>query len=208
MRIDTFVFGVMEETATSVSKSFDVYWSGDVKNDPPERNLSVHFCHVLLNKGFYVYAEADHPHKKEKKIQGIDILAISPDRTCCFACEFKAYSGESMIKSLNDLERVATFHLNKNFAANVFGQERIDTVNTCTKRYGIVAGLLWRPGNASPDISTNNKQKEFSDSVRSLDGRVAAPILEKRHEVAGKLRGSYYLYHAVLGAPDYDIVLN
>ena len=201
MKVVNFVFEIMEEASASLRNSLEVYWPADAKNDPPERNLSMHFCHVLVlsRKGFFIYPEADHPHKKENKIQGIDILAISPDKSCCFACEFKAYTGESMTKSSKDIERVTSFHLNGNSNPNIFGHNRINTVSKCANNFGIVAGLLWRPGNDTGNISTKTKQIEFDNKVKHYNGRVADPILGIRSEAGGEVRGSYYLYHATFG---------
>ncbi len=197
----TIIEDVLQSTANSLSKAMDVYWAADAAgaNDLPERNLSLHFAHQLMCRDFSLYAEANHPEKKinGREVQGIDMLAISPDRDYYLACEFKNYVGHTMHLSQDDLDRVATFDLNRNFASEIMLPNRKETLKKCAEGFGLVAGLTWMYG-ADPKInlSTSQNHKPFEEKVKKLDGRVLKEIPLNKHEAKGR----YFLLSALLPA--------
>jgi hypothetical protein len=193
---------VLLDTATSLKRSMDAYWSADEggKYDLPESNVSLHFAHQLLCRGFHVYAEANHPEGQldGRKIQGIDMLAISPDRKWWLACEFKKYIGSNMTYSMDDLNRVATFQLNKNLDPDQIGHMGLETVELCTKGIGLVAGMTWAGGqNPQIKFSRSERHRTFVEKLEKRGGQVLEPILVRQYQET-KAKGAYFLLAAII----------
>jgi hypothetical protein len=189
---------LMAQTAVALHNSFDVYWPGDAEGsrDARERNLSLHFAHVLLSNGFGAYAEAPHPNPAYR---GIDILGIKASEKLYIASEFKRQTGGNLDRSITDVGRVASFRLNSRLSGQRIGVEMAAIIKTCTQGVGLVAGLLWvREGGEVPKAGTLALSR-CGQCVLRHGGRVAEPILVRSYDVQARTaRGSYYLLYASL----------
>ena len=187
---------LMTETAKALGRSFDYYWPCDEhgKNDPPERNLSIHLAHVLLQKGYAVFAEADHP---DESVQGIDILGITPDKEWFLACEIKKHLKSGMSESIEDLPRVAEFWLNENLTYKRCGSEPIEVLKTCCGGIGLVAGLKWIDKQETAPHQATLDRTRFGEELNNLGGAIGDPILVRRY-TGPAAPGAYYLQYAFL----------
>jgi len=142
-KIETEIKNCLGETADSIGRSFTSYWPADAKNknDPAERNVSLHLAHILLKREYSMFAEADHPNTQ---FQGIDLLGISPQGDWFLACEIKRlFSAEKLSGMLEDLSRLETFWLKQDLTAKSCGEPVARLVKECRTGYGLVAGLHW-----------------------------------------------------------------
>ena len=131
------VTGYLGRTASSLGRSFSNYWPADDKNDPVERNVSLHFSHVLLCEGLSVFAEADHP--KGRPILGIDIFGLSPCNTWFLGCEFKRlYSAEKLLSLAADVDRLSSFWPRTEYSTKLYGQQVRESTNACKTDFGSV----------------------------------------------------------------------
>jgi len=132
---------LLDLTAKSLERSFEMYWPANDRNDPAERNLSLHFGHSLLTKDFFVFAEAKH---QQPQILGIDMFAIAPDRSWFLGCEFKRLSSIVRLSSLaSDIKRLCGFIPRTAYSTAVFGPMPSEVAACSKDGYGLVAGLHW-----------------------------------------------------------------
>ena len=185
---------LVTETAKSVGRSFDYYWPSDEhgKNDPPEQNLSIHLAHVLLQKGYAVFAEVNHP---DESVQGIDMLGITPDKEWFLACEIKKHLKSGMSESIKDLQRVAEFWLNENLTYERCGSEPIEVLKTCCGGIGLVAGLKWTGKQGDAPLKAALDRTTFGDVLNKIGGTIGDPILVRRY-TGPAAPGAYYLQYA------------
>jgi hypothetical protein len=196
-----FINTVMRDSAQSLGRSLESYWPTKVsKNcDLPERNLSLHCSLVLANLGFSVLQELAFPDRP--RAERLDVLAIAPRHSFALSMEFKSYVNGSMAESLEDLERVKRFSVNKGLDPAIFGRPFVDRVNSIGCEVGVVAGALWRGSRQGMALS-GAAQEGFAAKVRMLDGVICRePHLIQRYtpERGGAWDGAYYLYWALVG---------
>lgn len=188
------ICSLIRDVADSIAASLEVYWPADAfsRNDPAEKFLSFHFAHILLTEGFAVFAEADHPGVDDWVIRGIDLLAISPQRDYFIAAEFKRHTYRSMKRSIDDIERVERFQLNKDLNSESLGREPTRVLESCQTGIGLIAGLNWVQG---PKTDYKIVQDNFTLKVDEKDGFVGAPEFVYEYPT-----GSYYLHYACLNS--------
>lgn len=166
----------LENTASSLKKSFQNYWPSDIagRNDPCEQNVTIHFANVLLQNKFSVFAEATHP---AESIGRIDLLALASELDWFLAVEFKKIWSGTRDALIADLQRLDNFWLS-DFEPERFCQRRIDTISKCERGIGIVAGLLWVPQSGKSSIlQLWNSQGEdgstiYADQIRKTTNRL------------------------------------
>jgi len=166
--IDDKLDAWLEEVATSLRESFTHYWPSDPagQNDPCEQNVAIHVAHVLLNGGFSVFAESRHP---DPTIGRIDLLAIEPDKEWFAAFEFKKIWSGTLSLILEDLRRLERFRLHE-LDEKIFGGPRVQTVISCQRGFGIVAGLLWVPASKKSSILQFWKTEGESGNISYAEG--------------------------------------
>ena len=195
------IHDIIRKAAKSIGSSFANYWPANGDNDPAEMNVTIHFAHVLLQDGFSVFAEADHPDRKN--VQGIDLLGLAPECQWFLGCELKRlYSTEKLTSMRDDLDRLASFWINRGLREKSYGEAVRRSVMSCDTGFGLVAGLHWvTPGSQSKIYELWNDPSfdeltgeylEFRDRIFELDGTWVPPIPVHTF-VAG---GSYYLLSA------------
>lgn len=181
---------LMESVAASLRHSLEMYWPSDVdlRNDPNERNLSIHFSHVLMTMNFGVFAEARFPAGcSEAKY--LDILGISPDGDFFVVAEFKKHSkGAGMTASTWDVDRALMFDLHRGLSEPRWSKRRVEISANCTTGIGIVGGLKWRSRNRSAD----QLNRAFDDRIAAIGGTIGEPIVVWQ----GVKKGAYYLSFA------------
>ena len=129
---------LVRRAANSMADSLHFYWPSLGRNDIPERNISAHFAHVLLDHDFLLYAEA---HPEDTARRHLDLLAIHPTRDTLVAAEFKRiYSTETVGAMVADLDRIRSWRL---------GQDRGHHQLRVHHRFGVLAATTWNPKYAS-----------------------------------------------------------
>ena len=188
---------LMESTAASLRHSLDLYWPSDVegRNDLNERNLSLHFAHVLLSKGFGVFAEAHYPVSfPDGKF--LDLLGISPDGDCCVVCEFKKHGKErGMTASTWDVERILKFDLHREIAEPRWSKRHVEISSKCRTGIGIVAGLKWTNNSKKSPRLGDSQKSDFAVKIAGIGGAIGESILVWDQTSFGRL-GGYYLQFA------------
>lgn len=156
---------IVQRTVASQCRSLDYYWPADARfrNDIVENNLTLHFAHAFLVGGYAVLAEVDHP-----LAQGLDLLAISPDRAHLFAIEVKRHIGGGMRSSAPDIERLQSFRLNRALPAGILGDEPLRVLSECKSGMGTVAGLKWHRTGEAPSLDADRTAL----SIKELGGEV------------------------------------
>jgi len=196
-----FIDTVMRESANSLGRALEAYWPTRVSDscELPERNISLHCSLALANMGFSVMQELAFPGSPQT--ERLDVLAIAPEHSFALHLEFKSYTYGSMAASLNDLERVKRFSVNRGIDAAIFGKQLVDGVNSINCEVGVVAGALWRSTHQNTVLS-GIAQEDFTARVIALDGVVCkTPHMIRRYtpERGRAWDGAYYLYWAAVG---------
>lgn len=190
---DVQVRDLMHGTAASLRSSLDIYWPSDVafRNDPSERNLSLHYAHTLLSRGFAVFAEAHYPAACQDATF-LDILAIAPGGDFFVVGEFKKHAkGAGMTASAWDVDRLLKFDLHRGLAEPRWSKQRAAISANCKRGIGIVAGLKWAAAGRIPQFD-RGASKAFSARLALLGGIIGEPLLVR--ESPGN--GAYYLQYA------------
>jgi hypothetical protein len=174
---------IMVAASSAQARCLDYYWPADAvgSNDLAENNLAVHIAHVCLTRRFAVFAEVDHPGKC---IQGIDLLAISEDRTQFIAIEVKRHIRAGMSDSADDVVRLDAFRLNPGLLEERCGSKPLRVLSKCQEGFAVVAGLKWYGGQSAPRLDTDSTAKR----IEGLGGEVSS------------IRVYQYLESAVCGA--------
>jgi hypothetical protein len=180
----SIVSDLVETTADTLRKSCENYWPAKDEYDPAERNVSLHFAHAMIAKGFSVFAEARHPNRQ--KVQRIDLLGLSPENEWFLGCEFKRLYSRSDVSSLiDDLERLDKYSLQ----------------SECHKGFGFVGGLNWVPASkkSSKILDIWKHSEKFSD-YPNLSGEFEsrkARLLSPQFVIEFPKEGRYYLLAAM-----------
>ncbi len=171
MKVWNEIEAVMVEANKSQTRSLSYYWPADAgsNNDLAENNLALHVAQAFLKKNYAVFAEVNHPVPNAKgNKQNIDLLAIAEDRSFYIAMEFKRHVATGMDDSLDDIERLVSFGLNKNLEESQCGIDPVKILIECKKGFALIAGLKWYPGKSVPDLESY----QSSDRIKELQGTI------------------------------------
>lgn len=129
--------------AQSLYESLRVYWPADEydRNDPGERNVSLHFAHAMIAAKFAVFGEAWHSAPLERKSSRIDLLGISPNCSWFLACEFKRLFAKHYVDLAFDIEKLSRFSLNSKLKSDSCGELVARVATHCKLGVGLVGGL-------------------------------------------------------------------
>lgn len=196
------ITNLMRQTAASLGRSLSVYWPSDTggRNDPNERNLSIHFAHVLLANDFAVFAEAHFPAACfAADANWLDILGIANDGTFFLACEFKKHGkGAAMSASAWDVDRILKFDLPRGLCEPKWSKARVEISATCKRGIGVVAGLRWTQTGKAMDLPKLQASR-FGQRIVSIGGIVGEPVaVPKKHALSP---GAYFLQFAHFPIP-------
>lgn len=201
------ILALLKHTATSLRKSFANYWPADDRNDPVERNVSLHFAHAMLSAGFSTFAEADHPDRAT--IRGIDVFGLAPNNTWFLGCEFKRlYSAEKLLSLATDMQRLSSFQPRIDYSPSIYGPTFAAAASCCKQGYGVVGGLHWLAGDKpssqildvwiSPDNhASNSAYGEVVDRMRTVQAVLPEPLPIIEFPTGGR----YYLLAAMFSIP-------
>jgi cupin 2 domain-containing protein len=163
----TTTIGLLNQTATSLGQSFANYWPADDKNDPVERNVSLHFAHAMLSTGFSAFAEADHPERRT--ILGIDVFGLAPDNAWFLGCEFnRLYNAETLMSLANDMQRLSSFRPRIAYSSSMYGPTFAVAASCCKGGYGLVGGLHWVSGGKQSSLIRNREWNDILGAAVKL----------------------------------------
>jgi hypothetical protein len=170
------VAAAFADTAAAITRSFALYWPADAegRNDAGERNVSIHLAHAFLQRGFGVYAEANHPRPG---LIGIDFLAIEPTGAWFCAVECKRIINGKTGSMVDDVRRLREFRLNDALKPRRCGDRVVDLARECRRGVAAVAGLHWvgasGPGGAHR-LWTSHGEGSHRGAVGALQDELAA----------------------------------
>lgn len=191
---------IMQATATSLRYSLDFYWPSDAagRNDLNERNLSLHYSHVMLSRGYGVFAEAHYPTVCEDATY-LDILAIAPAGEHFLVGEFKKHAKVSgMTASSWDVDRILKFDLHRGLTEPKWSKQRVEIATNCLRGIGLIGGLKWSANRKPPRMGGSGHEK-FAARILSLGGTIDSVLV--RENPLGTTRGGYYLQFASFPIP-------
>lgn len=161
---------IVESAARSFGRSLNVYWPSEGGNEICERNITLHLSHVLLRKGFTVFAEC---HKKGMTSSRFDLVGIDTASSAQIVAEAKRLYSLQMARSIrDDVVRMSTFKL-------IDGE--LD--RRLRHKYGIVLATTWKA--------------EYQEWWTSTDGPCPTTRSEREWN---RIRNHGYLKGAVRGS--------
>lgn len=182
---------IVESAAGSFKKSLKVYWPSEGGNEICERNVTLHLSHVLLKKGFAVFAEC---HKKGMTSSRFDLVGIDTASSAQIVAEAKRLYSLQMARSIrDDVVRMSTF--------NLIDGELDRRLN---HKYGIVLATTWKAEYQQWWISTDGaspttrSEREWN-KIRNhacLKGAVRGSVLLQQDDAENdpSRRKQYLLY--------------
>lgn len=212
---------LLVQTSQTLRSSFVNYWPTDDKNDPSERNLSLHFAHAMLSAGFSTFAEAHHSDRAPIRridsdrapIRRIDIFGLAPGNAWFLGGEFKRLHSIEKLESLTeDMQRLNSFRPRSEYSPLFYGPTFAAAVSCCKGGYGIVGGLHSLAGDKRSssilDVWLNPDQhateSTYGEVVRRM--KEANAVLPPPLPIIEFPNGSrYFLLAAVFAVPCFPV---